>query len=476
MTAFGGFQEDEGYRDFLVPPRRAGPGWLQYLLIASLLILASNYDPEAGLHGGFQGEEWNENKRESIGQIGEGGPVRGVALLLLSGVALFYFSRPARFERSNRRWGLRALVAFAAIAAASIAWSDDPLVSVKRSGAVCVGVLLAMALARRWTWSELMTLALITTGIVTFGGLLIAIGTGEFRPWEGGYRFAPMSHPNPTAQDCVLLVMAAAGLAIAGPRRRLLIAICVVAGVCMFLTRSRTSVLSFLVAGAVVVFMARPKRELVLGLLLAGIAIAAIAVFVPDLRAVFTGTATMGRQDVSGADVSTFTGRTYIWQVAYTFFQERPLQGFGFGGFWIPQRIDIFAAQLGWVFFHAHSGYVDAALGLGIIGLILFVSLLGISWIESVGEWRQERTAGPLYVVGLMTFTAVCSVAETFFPLANLPSFFVMMAVARLTFDDPAPDVEAAVPELADESADSPRLVHASALGAGVGAGWSRSG
>lgn len=443
-----------GGRIYEAPPamdggHSAAPHWFMYLLIAAMLIVASNYDPLAGRHGGFQGEEWNETKRESIGQIGEGGPIRGVALLLLSGVSLLYLTRPVRFERSGHRWGRRSMLAFGGVAVASIAWSDDPLVSVKRAGAVAVAMLLAVALSRRWSWTEILMLALVTTGIVTLGGLLLSVIFGDFRPWEGGYRFAPMSHPNPTAQDCAILVMAAAGLAIAGPRRRLMIAICAVAGVCMFLTRSRTSVASFLVAAVTAGFFARPRRELVFGALLVGALVAAAVVFVPDIHGLLTGTATMGRQDVQGSDIGTFTGRTYIWQMAYTFFLERPLQGFGFGGFWIPQRIDMFAAQLGWVFFHAHSGYVDAALGLGVIGLTLYISLLGTTWFESWREWRQHHGAGALFALTLVTFMAVCSFAETFFPLANLPSFFAMMAVARLSYSDQ---------EIAGEVVQSPVL------------------
>jgi O-antigen ligase len=69
---------------------------------------------------------------------------------------------------------------------------------------------------------------------------------------------------------------------------------------------------------------------------------------------------------------SSFTGRTDLWRFAAEKIGERPLAGRGFDAFWDDPSLRADADE-GWIAgaAHAHNGYVDAALAMGLIGLAL---------------------------------------------------------------------------------------------------------
>ncbi len=69
---------------------------------------------------------------------------------------------------------------------------------------------------------------------------------------------------------------------------------------------------------------------------------------------------------------SSFTGRAELWKFAAGKIAERPLLGRGFDAFWDdPSLRD--NAEAGWIAnaAHAHNGYVDATLAMGLVGLAL---------------------------------------------------------------------------------------------------------
>jgi O-antigen ligase len=69
---------------------------------------------------------------------------------------------------------------------------------------------------------------------------------------------------------------------------------------------------------------------------------------------------------------SSFTGRADLWRFAAQKIAERPFVGRGFDAFWDdPSLRD--NAEEGWIAgaAHAHNGYVDATLAMGLVGLAL---------------------------------------------------------------------------------------------------------
>ncbi len=101
------------------------------------------------------------------------------------------------------------------------------------------------------------------------------------------------------------------------------------------------------------------------------------------------------------------TGRTKIWKVVLQLIDERPLQGWGWTSYWVP-----------WVepyqglvvinhvpYFQAHNAFLDVWLQLGVVGLGLFLLLIGLTFVRL---WRLAvRHTSPLYLWPILVFVGI---------------------------------------------------------------------
>jgi len=101
------------------------------------------------------------------------------------------------------------------------------------------------------------------------------------------------------------------------------------------------------------------------------------------------------------------TGRTKIWKIVLHLIDQRPLQGWGWTSYWVP-----------WVepyhglvvinhvpYFQAHNAFLDVWLQLGIIGLGLFLVLIGLTFVKI---WRLAvRHTSPLYLWPVLAFVGI---------------------------------------------------------------------
>lgn len=150
------------------------------------------------------------------------------------------------------------------------------------------------------------------------------------------------------------------------------------------LSRSRDAILIGVVLWICTAIAMRTRRSTVLVVLFASIAITA-AVFVLFPAVVEQALTTMGRD-------ATLTGRTGIWSACIQSIEERPLLGYGFATFWRgldgPSLSVIAAAD--WMVPHAHDGYLDLVLDLGLTGLFVFASGLWAHLSRSAAQFRAS--------------------------------------------------------------------------------------
>ena len=73
---------------------------------------------------------------------------------------------------------------------------------------------------------------------------------------------------------------------------------------------------------------------------------------------------------------ATLTRRTEIWTAVWSAISSHMLLGYGFSGFWagVHGESAQVAARLGFVARHAHNGFLDLWLELGLAGLLLFAA------------------------------------------------------------------------------------------------------
>ncbi|MGE5199097.1 MAG: O-antigen ligase family protein, partial [Rhodospirillaceae bacterium] len=143
----------------------------------------------------------------------------------------------------------------------------------------------------------------------------------------------------------------------------------------------------------------------------------------------------MGRQeDVS--TIATLTGRTDLWQSLLHYVYERPLLGYGYGGFWTPHRLTALAQREGWELGSAHSQYFEIALSLGVLGLAVFCGT-GLAALRRLlsGYWRS-RSDCYAFGAALIVLVAVGMFAG-YLPLEpSLPMVSCLAVVAGLAFVD----------------------------------------
>jgi exopolysaccharide production protein ExoQ len=76
----------------------------------------------------------------------------------------------------------------------------------------------------------------------------------------------------------------------------------------------------------------------------------------------------------------TLTGRTTLWNVVIELIQQRPVLGWGYRATWVPGDTAteiVFRAMGGWGVPHAHNGFLELALQLGLLGVGLIVLVIG---------------------------------------------------------------------------------------------------
>jgi O-antigen ligase len=88
---------------------------------------------------------------------------------------------------------------------------------------------------------------------------------------------------------------------------------------------------------------------------------------------------------------TTLTGRTDIWQAVWQSILKRPMLGYGFAGFWIGMKgeaINVIASVL-WDVPHAHNGFLEIMLQLGVIGMAIFI----LSYLRACSRaWTMIRS------------------------------------------------------------------------------------
>lgn len=187
------------------------------------------------------------------------------------------------------------------------------------------------------------------------------------------------------------LIVFAIQLADRPPRRGVVVAWLVVAGLTLVLTRSSTVIVAALATAVVLAFAlwtrrVGPDRRRPVYLTAAAVVVAGIvlvSVFASRIPALF------GKSE-------DLTGRLDIWAKVIGLAQERPAFGWGWVSYWAPW-VSLFhdlAERNGVVYLQAHNAWLDVWLQLGVVGLVLFallvVSTLWRSWFAAVDRPRVD--------------------------------------------------------------------------------------
>lgn len=327
--------------------------------------------------------------------------------------------------------------------ALSVVTSWEPALSARRLAftLVTIGIAgTAMLLPRniRHFGSVMATVALFVIALCYFGiffepSVSIHQSTDFVEPELAGDWRGVFGHKNEASAAMVGFVFI--GLFVARVRGIVLgVAIAALALTFLVFTHSRTSITILPIVLFVSFIMARIRLPI------AGIAFALSILVALNVFSVGSMYFEPVRNllDVLLTDTS-FTGRTEVWEFAVDHMMQRPITGYGYAAFWgTPEVVYGMTGGTSWAHAagHAHNGYLDLALTIGIPGAFLVTLWLVVLPLMDFYRSPHEPPAAPLELLFLRVclFAAYASAFESLLLQEGAAALFVLAATFGLRF------------------------------------------
>lgn len=126
----------------------------------------------------------------------------------------------------------------------------------------------------------------------------------------------------------------------------------------------------------------------------------------------------------------TLTGRTDLWAVVFTMIQQRFWLGYGYSAFWLGWEgysADVWKV-FNWLPNHAHNGFLDIWLDLGLLGLSIFILSFFNSLVKAVAWVRHTKTLE--YCWPIVYLTVILLYNLTYSTLIDQNSLFWILYVS----------------------------------------------
>ncbi|MEV8273652.1 O-antigen ligase family protein [Microbacterium sp. NPDC077184] len=301
-------------------------------------------------------------------------------------LALFTKRQPASVSAA----GMTAVLTLVAIASVSMLWTLNIVVSARELISLVATALTAYVLATRLTTRQFLT--------ATSAALLVVAILSLAAGW-----LAPAAQ-NPTAEG-LRGVLQAKNMLGRFTATGLLVELCLllsgwrtpfraiwraaVFGGTLALSLSASSLIVAATMGALSVLVwwgYRSQRS--------AAALIGVLVWIPVASLILvSGTATDWLLSTTGRD-ATLSNRTLVWEASLQELGRTAVFGFGWESFWQTpgagrERV---WANAGGAIAHAHNGFIDVALGIGVLGLISAGAIAVVSLVNARRRSRLERS------------------------------------------------------------------------------------
>jgi len=373
---------------------------------------------------------------DAIVNIHRGNMARRLGMVMLAGFAVFLLSRTRNRFRLNFPVGW-FLVLYLAWSLLSLTWSIDTLFTLRRVVTAFILWLAAYAVAIRYSLREQAWLTVLVAGATLVLGVGNELRLHTLEPVNELWRFSGLFHAVAMGWNCSVLVLAAGFLATDekhGIRRTFLWFVILFAFVFLILTKTRLAVASTIVCMALYGFLTFSGIKKTLLILVPIIVLCLAYLSLGNRLLYYTGQAgTLGRGEAARESVSTLTGRTLLWEECFRWALKRPLIGYGFNTFISPKHMETVYRNVGWMPNSVHSGYLDALMGLGVVGatVLIFFLLAALARAYLLSLWYGEYI---FIMVSLLWL--YCNLALAVAPITRpfFTTFFFLMLLARLAF------------------------------------------
>lgn len=315
--------------------------------------------------------------------------------------------------RDSLRAILRApwLVALALLAIASTMWSIDPELSFRRGIAVLATTLMGVCLAARFDWITALRLLAAVWLVLMLASLISGLAApgfavmSEIHPgaWMGGW-----GEKNALGGHAARASFLFAFLSWRDPaHRRAWITGLLVAPALVVLSRSATALLGAIlglgVIGAAWWMLKGPRFSLILLWASAIVVGAAVLIYMlaPSLL--------LG---LIGKD-ETLTGRTDIWVELAAAIEQKPALGYGYLAFWGLDSEPRYWLEkaIAWNAPSGHNGWLDLAISLGLVGVVIFAIDVGFTLWRSVS--LSLRSPAGVFAIGFLAQFMLFAMSES---------------------------------------------------------------
>lgn len=341
------------------------------------------------------------------------------------------------------RWFNPFLLAFVILAVASVLWSIEPGITLRRMIRVaaillCVGAMVLVAWhPRRFQQVLRPIITALLVGSLLFGVTFphLAIHSENAAELAGAWR-GLTNHKNSlgTLACLGLIFWLHAGLA-RDTRRLPALGGAAVAVACLLLSRSSTALVTSAFTCIFLLMLMRSPKGLRrwmpwLTALFAAVLLAyslAVLRLVPGLEVLLTPITA-----ITGKDL-TFTGRTEIWAIVIEQIRLHPWLGGGYGAYWIgPIQGSPAYEMVRLLYFYpgsGHNGYIDIANDLGGIGLSVLLGYLVVHVAQCLQLMKIDRGQAALYLA-IFFQQAVNNLSESHWLNVTTLSMVVMTAAS----------------------------------------------
>ncbi len=311
------------------------------------------------------------------------------------------------------------------VVAVSPFWSDVPNATVSEILALLRVTLFSLYLATRYSLKETLQLVAWALGIaaalsLVFGAVLPSYGVmgrgyiGQFQDWahEGSWRGIYVHKTELGTFMALAMLVCAYLLSWKNMLRPLAWVTLAIASLVLLMSTTKAALaIVFIVFMCVPLYRSvrwRPTRLILFSSVSISLLAAAILGFVANAPAIL---AAFGRN-------TTLSGRTEFWPLIIDNIGQRLWLGYGYHTFWL-NGWEGNAANV-WVYLpqgfeppHAHNGYLDILLGLGVIGFAVFLlNLANYSW--QAFRWaRAHPNIEGLVPLLFLTFMVLVNITES---------------------------------------------------------------
>lgn len=419
---------------------------LLVLLAALIYLVGHNHENSLYVYSG-----WDGGISEGLSAISEGSIRRrlGITGFGLLGGLLLLRRRPARVRLDPVVTG--AAVLFMLWISASIVWADDVMLSLRRVVAFWLLVVGAAGVALVVSRQTLVWFIGLSGATFIVAGVGVELLLGTFQPFSPTYRFAGTLHPNAQGINCAFVVLSAVWIASTNGGRKWLFAGLLAALGCIFLvlTKSRAPFATML--GSVLVLLVlrfRPGRRMIIVAVVANAGLALVFAYLNGLIDAPLDWLLLGR---GFEDVATLNSRVPLWRFLGTYVAHRPVAGYGYSGFMTTEHAAEIPVLLEFGVAGAHSIYMEILLGVGVVGLALFLLFMVSGFVRAAGGTgaREARNADS-FVASIVAFELLMGIVDAtlVFPswrivtLILLASLCIAERSSRRELRQPAPSFE----------------------------------